>query len=130
MIGVSVQTTVKPQVVEKAAERAAFKNFGHAAARISKDAKATLLKAEGPSEPGTPPHTHRGAFLRRAVRFAADKKGAVIGPRESIVGEAGSAHEHGGDYKGQDFPQRPFMFPALEKNMDRFAQEWAGSIGE
>jgi hypothetical protein len=132
MIGATATTQMHPEKVTKAVDRSTFKNLGHAAARISKDAKASLERAEGPSAPGTPPHTHRGAYLRRAIRFDNDRKAqeAVIGPMESIVGTAGSAHEHGGEYKGQTFPERPFMVPALEQNLDRFASEWAGSIGE
>ena len=131
MIAASSKVTTDPNKVLKAVDRAAFKNLGHAAARISKDAKASLERAEGPSEPGTPPHTHRGAYLRRAIRFAHDRKAqeAVIGPMESIVGTAGSAHEHGGTYKGQRFPERKFMLPAMEQNLDRFAGDWAGSVG-
>lgn len=116
--------------VTDAAERATFRNLGHAAARISKDAKASLVTALGPSDPGEPPHTHQGAFLRRAVRYAADKEEAVIGPQASIVGESGRAHELGEDFHGQAFPERPFMGPALEANEDRFASDFAGSIGE
>ena len=130
MIGLTVQIDDRMQSVVSAAEEAAFRNFGHGAARISKDAKASLEKADGPSEPGEPPHTHQGAFLRRGVRYAADKESAVIGPMASIVGESGSAHELGGEYRGQLFPLRPFMRPALEKNLSRFQSDWAGSIGE
>lgn len=129
MIGVSFQFDDRTKAVTDAAEKAAFKNFGHAAARISKDVKASLEKADGPSSPGKPPHTHRGTFLRRAIRYAADKQGAVIGPVASLVGTAGQAHEFGGTYKGQDFPERPFMLPALLNNTDRFAADWQGSIG-
>lgn len=130
MIGMMVKTEGMTKRVADAAEKAAFRNFGHAAARISKDAKASLVTAIGPSSPGTPPHTHRGAYLRRAVRFAADKEGAVIGPMASIVGQAGEAHEFGGGFRGQDYPERPFMGPALAKNLGRFAGDWAGTIGE
>lgn len=116
--------------VDKAADVASFRNLGHAAARISKDAKASLVTAEGPSATGTPPHTHRGAYLRRAVRFDANKESAVIGPRHSVVGEAGAAHELGEEFRGQDYPERAYMGPALKKNLPRFAQDWVGSIGE
>lgn len=124
-----------------AVERAAFKNVGHAAAAIRKDAIASIEEAEGPSEPGRPPHTHtakttrsgktRLGHLPRAITFHHDKASmsAVIGPRESVVGEAGSAHELGGEYKGEDYPPRPFMVPALERNAGRFAADWQGSIG-
>jgi len=69
--------------------------------------------------------------LPRAIVYDNDKESdtAVIGPRESVVGTSGEAHEFGGDYKGQDFPERPFMGPALDKNIDRFASSFAGSIG-
>ena len=130
MIGVEVKTEDQTKRVTGAVERAAFRNFGHAAARISKDAKASLITAEGPSEPGTPPHTHQGAFLRRAVRFDATKEDAVIGPTASVVGESGRAHELGEEFRGQVFDERSFMQPALEKNLDRFAADWEGSIGE
>lgn len=132
MIGATTQVQTNHRKVTKAVKTAAFKNLGHAAARIAKDAKESVVRAEGPSEPGTPPHTHRGKFLSRAIRFDNDReaKDAVIGPRESIVGTAGSAHEHGGEYKGATFPERKFMFPAMERNLDRFAGDWAGSVGE
>src|SRR5262245_22397120 len=130
MIGVEVKTENQTQRVADAVGRAAFRNFGHAAARISKDAKASLITAEGPSPPGSPPHTHRGAFLRRAIRFDATKEDAVIGPMASVVDEVGRAHELGEEFHGQLFDERSFMQPALEKNLDRFAADWEGSIGE
>lgn len=114
--------------VAKAAEKAAFKNFGHAAARIRKDAAESIQRSAQASMPGAPPHTRRG-HLKRAFRFDRTKDDAVIGPRGSIVGESASAHEFGGQYKGQQFPERPFMGPALEKNLPRFADDWAGSLG-
>ena len=130
MIGLTVTIEDQTKRVAEAAQRATFRNLGHAAARISKDVKESLVTAEGPSEPGQPPHTHQGAYLRRAVRYAADKESAVIGPMASIVGEAGAAHEFGGEFHDQEFPERPFVAPALEKNEDRLAPDWQGSIGE
>ena len=130
MISFAVQVEDKTKRVADAAERATFRNVGHGAARITKDAKASLVTAPGPSDPGEPPHTHRGAFLRRAVRYVADKEEAIIGPQASMVGESGAAHELGEDFHGQEFDERPYMWPALEDNADRFASDWAGSIGE
>jgi phage gpG-like protein len=130
MIGLKVRTTDNTKAVHKAVDKAAFKNFNHAAASISKDVKSTLEKADGASEPGQPPHTHKGIYLRRAIRFASDKEGAVIGPMASVVDQAGAVHEFGGDYKGNDYPERPFMYPALQRALPRFAGQWRGSIGE
>src|SRR6185369_9630139 len=99
---VKVEDTTKR--VEDAAEKAAFRNFGHAAASIRKDAQSTIEKSESASAPGTPPHTRRG-LLKRAIRFDADRRRAVIGPVASLVGESGAAHEFGGEYKGEDYPE-------------------------
>lgn len=140
MIGTGFQFTDQTKRIETATEKAGFKNFSHAAAAIRKDAVESIENLPGPSEPGETPHTHTGGItkqgkvrkgnLQRAITFAASQEEAVIGPRESVVGLAGRAHELGEAFHGDDFPERPYMEPALEENMDRFASEWAGSIGE
>lgn len=141
MFGLSVKVENKLQKVEQAAEKAAFKNFGHAAASIRKDAIASIKDAptgargrDASSPPGTPPYTHgkgsRGRRIKKAILYAADKEGAVIGTAYSRFGTAGSPHEHGGSYKGQIFAERPFMFPALLRQAGRFAGSFAGSIGQ
>jgi hypothetical protein len=111
-------------------ETAAFRTFNQAAFAIRRSAVESIEKAEGPSDPGSPPHTHNRMFLRRAIRYEANKEGAVIGPRYSAVGISGEPHEFGGKYKGDVYPARPFMRPALEANLSRFASSWSGSISE
>ena len=128
MFALQVKVEDKFKRVADAAQEAKFRNFGHAAASIRKDAISTIEKSEKASEPGSPPHTRRGQ-LPRAIRYAVDKDGAVIGPMASVVGESGAAHELGGSYKGEDYPARPFMAPALERAEPRFADDWRGSIG-
>lgn len=161
MIGMKVKIEDTMNRVEDAAEKAAYRNFGHAAASIAKDAKSTIRRApkavgkssqagtkrdskgrfvkgsgkkkrtrgaQVSSPPGTPPYTRRGQ-LKRAIKYAANKDGAVIGPEFSKVGVSAEAHEFGKQYKGADYPDRPFMGPALQRNINRFAQSWAGSIG-
>ena len=130
MIGTAVKIEDNTKRVADAADKAAFRNFRHAAATMSKDAKASLVTADGPSPEGQPPHTHQGAYLRRAIRFDADKESAVIGPMASIVGEAGAAHEFGENFRGHDYAERSYMGPTLERNEERFASAWTGSIGE
>jgi hypothetical protein len=129
MFGLKVQIEDRFKRVEKAANDAAFRNVGHAAASISKDAKATIEKSDAPSQPGEPPHTKKNQ-LKRAIRFAAEKDGAAIGPMFSIMGTSAEAHEFGKQYKGQDFPERPFMGPALERALPRFLQSWQGAVTE
>ena len=129
MFALQVKVEDKFKRVADAAQEAKFRNFGHAAASIRKDAISTIEKSEKASAPGSPPHTRRGQ-LPRAIRYAVDKDGAIIGPVASVVGESGAAHEFGGTYKGEDYPARPFMAPALERAEPRFAGDWQGSIGE
>ena len=130
MIRFEVTTQDHTDKVVKAADKAQFRNFGHAAASIRKDAAASIEKADGPSALGSPPHTHKRVFLRRALRFSVSKTDAVIGPVASVVGDVGQVHEFGGRRGDQQFPARPFMYPALERQSDRFAGQWSGSIGE
>lgn len=115
--------------VQEAADRAARRAFAKAAFRIFRDAQSTIQRSDEPSAPGEPPHTRRGQ-LRRSIRYHATKDGAVVGPLGSMVGEAGAAHEFGGEHKGQTYPERPFMKPALDRELTNFAGEFRGSISE
>jgi hypothetical protein len=142
MIGLQTQIVDRMQAVADAAKKAEFKNLGHAAASIRKTETESIKSVAGPSPPGTPPHTHTGGVskagktrrgvLQRSFAYAVDKAAgrAVIGPQASVVGEAGAAHEFGGEFRGTDYPERSFATPALEKNLDRFTSDWQGSIGE
>lgn len=130
MFTATVKTIDRTKAVKDAADKAAFRNFGHAAASLRKDVVSSFQTSPDPSPPGTPPHTRKRKQLPRAMRFDVTKESAVIGPRASIAGQVGTAHEFGGDYKSQTFPERPFMKPALERAIPRFAGAWKGSIGE
>lgn len=131
MFGLTFQLEDNTKRVQDAADQATFRNLGHAAASIRKTAIEEIIVAEGPSDPGTPPHTRRRQ-LKRAIKFDNDKASqtAVIGPEYSIVGEAGAAHEFGDEFRGANYPERAYMGPALEANEERFASDWLGSIGE
>ena len=131
MIGATATTEDNFGRVQTAADRSTFKNLGHAAATIRKEAAASIKVSGEPSPPGTPPHTRRRQ-LKGAIRYDVDRANdlAVVGAEASKVGQSASPHELGGEFKGEDFPERPFMFPALETNLDRFAGEYKGSIGE
>ncbi len=128
MFGVTIKIKNEVEKVRLAGRDAARGSFSRAAFLIRQTAVQSVERAEGPSTPGSPVHTHRGNWFRRAIRYSADKEGAVIGPMFSVVGTVGQAHEFGGDYKGNDYPQRPTMGPALEQNLDAFASNWNGSI--
>jgi len=129
---ISATATVRDRTnrVTQAVDQAAFRNIGHAAASIAKDMRGSIEKGIGPSEVGTPPHTHKGSYLRRAIRYAAGKREAVIGARYSVVAKSAAAHEHGQFYKGTQFPKRPFAVPALERGAPRFGGSFEGSVGQ
>lgn len=130
MFGLSATIRDETYRVRRAAKEASRGVLRFAAYSIRQTAVASIDRADGPSQPGSPPHTHRGNWLRRAIFYAAEVGYAIIGSRSSYVGEAGAAHEQGGMFRGQDFDKRPFMEPALMQNVDLFAGSWSGSIEE
>jgi phage gpG-like protein len=115
--------------VRKEADRVARYVFAKAAFRIMRDAQASIQRSTTPSAPGSPPHTKRGQ-LKRSIRYDATKDGAVIGPLASMVGTSGEAHEFGGSFRGGSFPERPYMNPALLRELDKFTGEFSGQIGQ
>lgn len=150
MIDIRVRVEPDTKQLQNAVNEAAFKNFTHGAASIRKAAQGLIDKApleppkgrrrKGPASrrrvrrteagpAGRPIRTRRGR-ARAAILYDVSEEGAIIGPRFSVVGESFAAHEFGERYMGQDFPPRPTMWPALEQSVGRFADDWAGSIGE
>lgn len=98
--------------------------------RLNQLIKLEAQQKELAARKGKAPFTRRG-LLPRSIVYAYDKirLEAVIGPAFSRIGESASAHEHGGRYKGADYPQRPFMGPTLIENLDVIPQKFRGSIG-
>ncbi|MGE4340606.1 MAG: hypothetical protein AB7E55_32350 [Pigmentiphaga sp.] len=129
MIGTTVKTKSETKKVIKKAKRANIENLGHAGGVIRLTAVRSIRKRKGPAPPGQPPHTHTRR-LPRAIKYAVEKKRQVIviGPDVESFGTAGKAHEHGGRYRHERYPKRPFMGPALEKTKDRLPKFWAGSV--
>jgi hypothetical protein len=115
--------------VKRPVDRSTFKNLGHAGAAIRLTAKRSIRKSKKPSTPGSAPHTRQGQ-LKRAVVYAVEKskQKVVIGPTHELVGPSAMAHEFGGRFRGEQYPKRPLMGPALEKNLDRLPRFWAGSV--
>ena len=117
---ISFETEARVQLrlqrIVRAMERARAGSLNAVGYLVSTLAKGKIRRGRTASSPGQPPATRRG-LLRRAIRYqvADDRKSVVIGPAYSIVGTAGEAHEFGGRYKGDLFPKRPFMGPALDE---------------
>ena len=81
------------------------------------------------SRPGAPPHTRRGA-LRRGLLFGLEARGAgvVVGPSAAFVGTSAAAHEFGGGYRGERYPKRPLMGPALRDSIPHLAGMWENAV--
>ena len=123
------KTKFEKQKVLAKTKQANITSLGHAGAAIRLTARRSIRTRQKASAPGTPPHTRRGQ-LKRAIAYAVDKRrgAVVIGPARDAVGTSGSAHERGGRYRRERYPQRPFMGPALEKLQDRLPDFWANSV--
>lgn len=139
MIDAVLRFIDKTNRVAKAARQATYRAVDKAAFAIRKTAVASIQSTSGPSRPGTPPHTHtqrktkKGKVipgrLPKAIQYSSRRGVAVIGPSYRVIGESMQPHEFGGEYKGTDFPERPFMGPALEDNEGAFGASFEGTIG-
>jgi len=129
MVGMKAKTRSQMHKVARKAKRANIESLGHAGGAIRLAAVRSVRKRKGPAPQGEPPHTHTRR-LPRAIKYAVEKKRqvVVIGPDVESFGTAGKAHEHGGKFRGERYPKRPFMGPALEKTKDRLPKFWAGSV--
>lgn len=84
------------------------------------------------SLPGQPPRSPTG-LLRKSIgceyetEYGTDQI-ARIGPRYSLFANVGKAHEHGVRFRGRNYPKRPFMAPALMKNLHRLPKFWQNSV--
>jgi phage gpG-like protein len=117
------------QRVAEAAARGTLRALQKAAFAIFRSAQESIERDAKPAAAGEPPHSRAGQ-LPRAIRYDVDKaaEAAVIGPRASLVGTSAEAHEFGGAYKGAEYPARPFMVPALQRNLDLIPAGFADQV--
>lgn len=131
MLGFSFKSETDFPKVEKAVETSIYRNIKHAAFSIRKYIRESIKRSAGASSPGQPVATRgRQGNVKNSIFAAIEPDNAIIGPRYSMVGDSMSVHEFGGSRYGTDYPARPTSGPALEANQDRFANSFAGSIGE
>lgn len=117
--------------MHEAMSRASELSHRQAAFQVMRTAQESIDTSSQPSQPGEPPHTRgRGSKSLRTIRYDATKDDAMVGPLASAVGEVGAAHEFGEVFRGFEYSERPFMGPALQQNIDTFAQAWNGSFGD
>ncbi len=116
------------KLIRQKMNQASFESLGHAGAAIRLTARRSIRRSKRYAPPGSPPRTRHGQ-LRRAIVYAREGNDHVlIGPGFAHVGPSAMAHEFGGRFRGGNFRKRPFMGPALSKNLPRLPRFWAGSI--
>lgn len=134
MIGVKVSIDNYLPRLQPRIDQANYRALRKAAGTIRLIARRSIREApQGQaSPPGKPPRTRGRKRLRESVLYAVHPAGdeAVIGPSRSMIGPAGAAHEFGGEFRGDDYPARPYMGPALSKAASggKLAAHWRNSI--
>jgi len=129
--------------VIRAADAANRKNLSKAGAFIRTTARSSIRRRKGASAPGSPPSSHTG-LLKRFLFFGYDRgrQTVVIGPMRlnQKIGTAPEALEHGGTSivveglrrrrrkRRVQIRARPFMGPALQKELPKFPSLWAKSV--
>lgn len=135
---IRVETKLQDQhkdVLERMAKNAVYSLRG-AMYVVTQMAKSRIVRANRASSPGASPHTKgkQGKNLRGAIRyfFDKDKPEAIIGPSAEFVSDVGALHEFGGDRpstpKRENYPNRPYMAPALEEASERFIGQFKSSL--
>lgn len=130
---------------ENAATRRVLSKFG---AYVRRTAKSSIRKRKRASEPGQPPSSHTG-LLKKFIWFGYEptQQSVVIGPAKLTSKSSGAQEtlEHGGTATLMEFQwvgrgrrqrrkrnvriaARPFMAPAMDKEIPKLPSMWANSI--
>jgi len=132
MIGYKVQTRDNFRRVRATRKKEDIKNLGHALRLLRVVARRSLKKPNksgDPSPEGQPPRSPTRRLKTSILYYLnAAKTWGLVGPDYRIIGRAGAAHEHGERFRGDQYPERPFMSTALEKIRPRLSKFWARSV--
>jgi len=122
------------------ATRKALSKFG---AFVRTSARSSIRRRKGVSKPGQPPYAHQGDIKRILFAYDPQSQGVVIGPIKfnGKVGQAPKTLEFGGSLtvkrvnkKGKETTKRvqvaarPFMNPALMKNLPQLPELWRNQV--
>jgi hypothetical protein len=136
------------QIVIDAVGRAGAKNLSKAGSFIRRAARSSLRRRKKVSPPGEPPSVHtqdRVATLKNIwFVFEPRQRSVVVGPlkleRSRLEGSnrptVPALHELGGfavvtnrkRKRRAKYPPRPFMGPAMERELPKFVGLWANSV--
>lgn len=124
-------------------DKATRSALSKAGAFVRRTARSSMKSRQGKkagsySAPGTPPNVHAGQ-LKDLLFFGFDpgNRSVVIGPVPFGKGEAPNLEEFGGSVprrgrrgvvKVAKYPARPFMGPALQKEIPQMPARWANAV--
>lgn len=114
------------------------KALSRAGAFVRTRARSSIRKRKSISAPGSPPSSHAG-HLKRLIWFAYDPhaRAVVIGPVRFKEGKAprllefggkGTVKRKSGKIVSANYRSRPFMGPAMEKELPQLPSQWATSV--
>ena len=138
MIQISYSMFFDRKIVGDSLSAAGKRNLSKFGSFVRRTAKGLIRKRKGISKPNNPPSSHTGK-LRDLIYFGYDSssKSVVIGPQLFSAARGGgkspSILEFGGtESRGRGRPAhyspRPFMGPAFNKELPKFAQLFADCI--
>ena len=129
MITMKIKTITDMEALLKKARAAAIRNLGLFGGLTRKFAQQSIKVSKDYASPGSPPHSRKG-LLKKAIVYAVDKdqQNVIIGPSSNVIADAGHPHEFGGVFRGNTYPARPFMGPALNRADAATSQIWKNSI--
>lgn len=112
-----------------AMDKKTFRALGRGAHLLMLRARSLVRRRKKASVLGSPPSTQTG-LLKKSILFEVQSKPlmAMVGPAYELIADVGGAHEFGGEFRGGDYPSRPFMGPALEQVKDKLPEGWRGSL--
>jgi len=132
--------------VKRAVNRAKRRALSRAGAFIRTRARTSMRRRRGSAQPGKPPHAHEGS-LRRLILFAYDPSvdSVVVGPLGFRNSAIPGTLEFGGtetvtrrrtlksgkrviESKRVSIAARPYMGPALKKELPNIPRQWANSV--
>jgi hypothetical protein len=129
MLALKAHGKIHEDKMQRKAKEGAFRGLGHASGYLRKTARSLIRRSKKPAPADSPMHTRFGR-AKEAIMYdvSKDKSVAVIGPVKSRMGKAFAAHEFGGRFRGDNYPKRSVMGPALEKIRHRLPKSWRAVV--
>lgn len=145
MIGVRIDKAKSmffDRVLINAVDRAEIKTLSKMGAFVRRSARQSIRKRKKSSPPGKPPSSHTG-LLKKFIYFGYDsgRNTVVVGPArlngtrspESLetleFGGMADVYRNGKTVNVR-IEARPYMGPALAKNLPKFPSLWANTVRE